>query len=156
MGAFFRVNPDPAYQIDALVYTDKEESGIEGETYFVEWKFAEEIVASEWAVFFQPVRLYLAIERHSSKPYVHYVKYPRDGEKDNGWWESARTVVERAMKDWVQPYNAGTGYDFHPAQKAIPGPEWPETPFGEILRIAFKGRFIDLWDYEVMKALVGA
>jgi hypothetical protein len=38
----------------------------------------------------------------------------------------------------------------------MPDPEWPDAPFGEILRIAFKGRLIDSWDHEVMKALVGA
>ena len=51
-GAFFRVNPDPAYQIDVLLYTEKDERGMEGDTYFVDWNFAEEILASDWAIFF--------------------------------------------------------------------------------------------------------
>ena len=52
-GAFFRVNPDPAYQIDALLYIEKDERGMEGDTYLVDWIFAEEILASDWAIFFQ-------------------------------------------------------------------------------------------------------
>ena len=155
-GAFFRVNPDPAYQIDVLLYTEKDERGMEGDTHFVDWIFAEEIQASDWAVFFQPARLYLGFERHSTKPYVHYVKRPRDGQRDNDWWASSRTVTERAMREWIQPYNAGTGYDFHPAVREIPEPTWPDIRFGEILRTAFKGRLIDSWDHEVMKALLGA
>ena len=156
MGSFIRVHPDPAYQIDSLLYVAKDERGIDSETYFVDWGFADEVVSSEWSMFFRPARLYLAIERHASKPYVHYVRYAREGEKDNDWWQSGRSVVERAMKEWVQPFNAGGNYDFHPAMRPIPDPEWPDTPFGEILRIAFKGRLIDSWDHEVMKALVGA
>ena len=156
MGSFIRIHPDPAYQIDSLLYVAKDERGIDSETYFVDWGFADEVMASEWSMFFRPARLYLAIERHASKPYVHYVRYAREGEKDNDWWQSGRSVVERAMKEWVQPFNAGGNYDFHPAMRPIPDPEWPDTPFGEILRIAFKGRLIDSWDHEVMKALVGA
>ena len=154
-GAFFRVNPDPAYQIDALLYIEKDERGMEGDTYLLDWVFAEEILASDWAIFFQPARLYLAFERHATKPYVHYVKKPRDGQRDNDWWLSSRTVTERAMREWIQPYNAGTGYDFHPALRDIPDPVYPDTPFGQILQIAFKGRFINSWEHEVMKALMG-
>jgi hypothetical protein len=155
-GSFFRINSDPAYQIDALLFTEKDERGMEGDTYFTDWRFADEVLASDWAMFFQPARLYLAFERHSTKPYVHYVKSPRDGQGDNDWWVSSRTVTERAMQEWIQPYNAGSGYDYHPAQRDIPDPVWPDTPFGQILQIAFKGRFIDSWEHEVMKALVGA
>jgi hypothetical protein len=155
-GAFFRVNPDPAYQIDVLLHTEKDERGMEGDTYFVDWIFAEEVLASDYAMFFQPARLYLAMERYATKPYVHYVKSPREGQGDHDWWLSSRTVTERAMKEWVQPYNAGNGYDYHPPQRDIPDPVWPQAPFGQILQIAFRGRFIDSWDHEVMKALVGA
>jgi hypothetical protein len=59
------------------------------------------------------------------------------------------------MREWIQPYNAGTGYDFHPPLRDIPDPVWPDTPFGQILQIAFKGRFINSWEHEVMKALMG-
>ena len=59
------------------------------------------------------------------------------------------------MREWIQPYNAGTGYDFHPPLRDIPEPVWPDTPFGPILQIAFKGRFINSWEHEVMKALMG-
>jgi hypothetical protein len=154
-GAFFRVNPDPAYQIDVLLYTEKDERNMEGETYLVDWIFSDEVLGSEWAVFFQPACVYLAIERFSTKPYVHYVKSPREGRKDNDWWVSSRTITEKAMQEWVQPYNAGNSYDLHPALRDIPDPVWPDTPFGQILQVAFKGRFIDSWDHEVMKALVG-
>ena len=155
-GAFFRINPDPNYHIDTLLYIEKGESGIAEGVYFGDWMFADEIEASEWAVFFRPASLYLAIELHSTKPYVHYIKQPREGQKDNDWWESARTIAERAMKEWVQPYNAGGNFDYHPASRQHSEPIWPETSFGEILQTAFKGKFIDSWDHEVMKALRGA
>ena len=60
------------------------------------------------------------------------------------------------MKEWIQPYNAGANYDYHPASRRHPDPIWPDAPFREILKIAFKGKFIDSWGHEVMKALLGA
>jgi hypothetical protein len=156
-GAYFRINPDPEYQLFTLLYIAKDENGMEREVYFIDWNFADELLATEFAVFFQPVKLYLAIERHTTKPYIHYVKYPLEGEKDNEWWESARYIVELASADWIQPYRplGGRGYDFRPRQCEIPDPDWPTTSFGEILKIAFRGRFIDSWDHEIMKDLQG-
>jgi hypothetical protein len=156
-GQFFRVNPDPDYQIPSLLYLAKDDNGMDRDIYFVDWNFADEVLATEYATFFQPVNLYLAIERHKTKPYIHYVKRPHEGEKDNEWWESARYIVEVASADWIQPYTplGGRGYDYHPRQVEIPDPDWPETPFGEILQIAFRGRFIDSWEHEIMKDLQG-
>jgi hypothetical protein len=51
-GAFFRINNDPAYQIDALLYIEKGESGIAEGVYFVDWTFSDEIGASGLAVLF--------------------------------------------------------------------------------------------------------
>jgi hypothetical protein len=156
-GSFFRVNPDPEYQISSLLYLARDENGMERDVYFVDWQFTDEVLATEYAVFFQPANLYLAIERHKTKPYVHFVKRPHEGMKDNEWWVSAQYIVELASADWIQPYTplGGRGYDYMPRQVEIPDPDWPKTSFGEILQIAFRGRFIDSWEHEVMKDLQG-
>jgi hypothetical protein len=37
----------------------------------------------------------------------------------------------------------------------LPDPEWPNTPFRELLRVAFKDRFIDNLDHPVLRKLRG-
>jgi hypothetical protein len=34
-------------------------------------------------------------------------------------------------------------------------PEWPDTPFADLLRIAFKGKFIDSISHPVLRRLRG-
>jgi hypothetical protein len=133
-GSFFRVNPDSAYQYRALLYLERNEKGIVDTTYLVDWRFQEELEDSDLARFFQPALLLLAIEWQSSKPYVHYIKEPRDDQRDNDYWVTARTVADKAMKEWVQCLSGEGGYDYNVARKKHPDPQWPNLSFGEILK----------------------
>ena len=46
-------------------------------------------------------------------------------------------------------------YDVFQATGDLPDPEWPDTPFKELLRVAFKDRFIDTLDHPVLRELRG-
>jgi hypothetical protein len=46
-------------------------------------------------------------------------------------------------------------YDLYEASDLLPEPEWPDLPFSEILRIAFKDKYIDEMDHPVLKRLRG-
>jgi hypothetical protein len=46
-------------------------------------------------------------------------------------------------------------YDVHEATATIPEPEWPDTTFQEILRVAFKDRFISSPNDPVLRRLRG-
>ncbi len=42
------------------------------------------------------------------------------------------------------------------AKEQPPDPEWPQVTFNELLRIAFKDRYIDNEDHPVFQRLLGA
>jgi hypothetical protein len=46
-------------------------------------------------------------------------------------------------------------YEVSEAAADWPEPEWPDLPFNEILRIAFKGRVIETLDHATLKRLRG-
>ena len=74
---------------------------------------------------------------------------------DNQWHRSARKAVEEARSKWIRMIPAHAGYRiFHPTTP-IPEPEWPDTPFGELLDSAFEGRIIDSMDHPVIEYLAG-
>jgi len=52
--------------------------------------------------------------------------------------------------------NMSTGaYDIDEAHGKLGEPEWPELSMGELLKIAFKDRYIDSYDHPVLKRLRG-
>jgi hypothetical protein len=46
-------------------------------------------------------------------------------------------------------------YDTFTALGDIPEPEWPDLAFEEILKIAFKGKYIESTDHAVIRDLLG-
>jgi hypothetical protein len=62
-----------------------------------------------------------------------------------------------AMKGWVRVVaNMGLGgYDVFQASGALPDPDWPDVPFREYLRLAFKDRYIDNRDHPILRRLRG-
>jgi hypothetical protein len=46
-------------------------------------------------------------------------------------------------------------YDVFEATGPFPEPQWPGIGFEELLRIAFKGRYIDSLDHPVLRRLRG-
>ena len=74
---------------------------------------------------------------------------------DNQWHRSARKAVDEARSKWIRMIPADAGYSiFHPTSP-MPEPEWPDTPFGELLDSAFEGRVIDSMDHPVIEYLAG-
>ena len=62
-----------------------------------------------------------------------------------------------AETKWVRvASNMAAGmYDTFEATGELPDPEWPELSFGEILRLAYRDRFINSADHPVLQALRG-
>jgi hypothetical protein len=46
-------------------------------------------------------------------------------------------------------------YDVFQASAELSDPTWPEAPFRDLLRVAFKDRFIQSLDHPVLKKLRG-
>ena len=62
-----------------------------------------------------------------------------------------------ASDKWVRvSANMSLGaYEIFTATGEIPEPEWPELSFEEILKIAFKGRYVDSLNHPVVQRLLG-
>jgi len=145
--AFIRVHPDPAYQLQTSLLELKEER----EFYLIGpgalASCANEVI---------PTLLYLAITRFGNL-FLWPVRLPSPEGRDNDWHSSAREAALHAQRAWVSVRSnmEARGYDVFEATANIPDPQWPATPFNELLALAFKGRIIMTPDHDVLLRLGG-
>jgi hypothetical protein len=145
--SFIRVHPDPAYRLETAVLELKAER----ETYLVEPCLIPDLpgeviakvlftaVTGQGVVFLWPIPLPDAKGRH------------------NSWSDTALQCAMAAMEKWVRtvPNMDLGGYELLIASAALPEPEWPDLNFRELLRIAFKDKFIRSLDHPVVQKLQG-
>jgi hypothetical protein len=62
------------------------------------------------------------------------------------------------MHEWVRiTANMSLGaYDIYEATGNLPDPVWPDLPFPDLLRIAFRDRIVDRVDHPLIQRLRGA
>jgi len=103
-----------------------------------------------------PVCLFCAVTRQNDL-LLWPVKLPGADGKSNTWNESALAAAKLAESRWVRlaASMAGGLYDVYEAEGELSDPDWPELEFSDILRLAFKARFIQSLDHPVVKALRG-
>jgi hypothetical protein len=144
---FIRVHPEPSHRIETAVLNLKEER----EVYLV----AAELwpaLASEVT----PMVLVTAINRQKVT-FLWPIRLPGPDGRIDEWNASALHAAQMAQTKWVRVMaNMNLGaYDVFEASGELPEPEWPELSFEELLRTAFKGRFIDTLDHPVVQRLGG-
>jgi hypothetical protein len=144
---FFRVCADETYR-QPFAVIDLE---ADRERYLVTPPIAEALpmeIVSEM--------LFTAINRQRVV-FLWPVPLPRCDGRVIEWHRSAMEHAERAMTEWVKVVaNMGLGaYECTPAPIKLPDPEWPDYPFTELLRIAFRDRVIASFDHPVLKRLRG-
>jgi hypothetical protein len=85
------------------------------------------------------------------------IRLPGEDGRIDEWNGSAMDAATLGQKQWVRvSANMSLGaYDVYEATGEIPEPEWPELDLGQILEIAFKGRFIKDSDHPALKRLRG-
>lgn len=146
---FVRVHPDANYRLCPAAIIELKD---ERETYLVTPVIAADLVGEITAV-----AIYTAINRLGV---VHLwpVRLPTPDGRANSWHNSAQIAVDLAMKRWVRmTANMSLGgYDIAEAAGNIPDPIWPDLPFTELLKIAFRDRLIDRLDHPVIQHLRGA
>ena len=86
------------------------------------------------------------------------VRLPAPDGRINEWHRSAAEAAELAIKRWVRvKANMALGaYEIFEAASTIADPKWPDLPFQEIVRIAFRDRLVNTLDHAVIKRLRGA
>jgi hypothetical protein len=129
---FFRVNPDPAYRRLCEIYTHKVEGQIE-ETNYIITKSMQGVIEEA-----RRCTLVTCVYRDGS-PRLWPLKLPRDGEKDNNAWISARGAAKTAMDVWIRlVWLRGTYFTRDADPKYAPEPDWSKLPpFDELVRLAF-------------------
>jgi hypothetical protein len=100
--------------------------------------------------------LFAAVNRQGVL-FVWPIRPPRADGRADEWNRTALEAAERATKGWVRvAANMTLGaYDVYEAPGQLGEPDWPTMPFKELLRIAFRDRFIDSLDHPVLRRLRG-
>jgi hypothetical protein len=146
---FVRAHPDPGYCLETAVIELKEDR----ETYLVGSGLWTELAMEST---FGPRALYTAINRQAVV-FLWQIRLPGPDAKLDEWSRTALAAAERARKGWVRvAANLSLGaYDVFEASAQLAEPEWPAIPFRELLRVAFKDRFINTLDHPVLRKLRG-
>jgi hypothetical protein len=86
------------------------------------------------------------------------VKLPAPDSKPMEWHRSAMEGADLAQKRWIRIVaNMHLGaYELKETVHKIPDPVWPDLPYWDLLRIAFRDRIITSFDHPVIKGLRGA
>jgi hypothetical protein len=145
---FIRVHPEVAYQLPTIVLELKETN----ETYLVSQTIWQALAGESTL---SPRMLFTAMNRQGVM-FVWPVKLPGADGRLDAWSKSAMEAAELAQRAWVrlQADQHLGAYRVHVAEH-LPGPDWPEVSFRDLLRIAFKDRYIDSLDHVILRQLRG-
>jgi hypothetical protein len=141
---FVRVHPDLAFCPSGLALIELKE---EREAYLLTPEVAEAL-SGEFSV----VTLYTAVSRQGVV-FLWPVKLPGADGRANPWHTSATDAAERWLR--VQANMSLGAYDQFVAEGKLPDPEWPDLPFNELLRIAFRDRLVSNLDHPLLDLLHG-
>ena len=146
---FIRTHPDPQYHIQTCVIELKEDS----EIYLVDPRLWE-LVAAEST--FGPRALITTINRQNVL-FLWPIRLPGADGRIDDWNRSALEASRLAAGQWirVQSNRSLGAYEVYEARAEWGEPQWDVPPFGELLRIAFKDRFIQSEDHPVLRRLRG-
>ncbi len=145
---FIRVHPGEDWRLETMILELKEK----GETFLVDQDLWEHLAGE-----LIPKVLYTAINRQGVIT-LWPIRLPGEDGRLDEWNRSALEGAGMAEKQWVRiAANMSLGgYDVYPAAADIQEPEWPDIAFQEVLRIAFKDRFIQSLEHPVVRRLQGA
>jgi hypothetical protein len=144
---FIRVHPDECWHLPTMLLELKEER----ETYLVDPDLQPELAGECVAKV-----LYTAVNRQNVVT-LWPVRLPDENGRIDPWNQSAHEAALRGQSRWVRvAANMSLGaYDVYEAMGPFPEPHWPAIGFEELLRIAFRGRYIDSLDHPVLRRLRG-
>lgn len=146
---FVRTHPEESYRLPTAVLELKEER----EIYLVDQRLWPEL-ATEPTL--KPQSLFTSINRQGVL-FLWHIPLPGPDGKQMEWHRSAMEAATMAATRWVRVQaNTSLGaYEVYEATGDLPDPNWPDLTFGDILRVAFKDRWIDTLEHPVLKRLRG-
>jgi hypothetical protein len=146
---FVRTHPEDAFRLQTAVIELKEDR----ETYLVAPALWPDLATEST---FSPRALFAAVNRQGVL-FIWPCRLPGPDGKIDEWSRSALEAADMARSSWVRVQsNLALGaYEVFRATGDLPEPVWPETPFKDLLRVAFRDRYIDSLDHPVLRKLRG-
>jgi hypothetical protein len=146
---FFRVHSAEDYTLDVLIYVREHE--MDKERYLI----APSLQAALPDIG-RIHRLFTCLSRRGVC-FLWPAPLPAASGSGRSWHASALEAAEEAKKTWLRlesDKDAG-GYNRVRAKVDFGEPAWPDMPFGELLKIAFRDRLIDTPYHDVIRELNG-
>jgi hypothetical protein len=127
---FFWMCPKPEYRRLVEILTIKPENTIDEQTYIIDKPMQGVIEEARRATIITCVY-------RDGTPRLWALKLPKDGEKDNEAWVSARSAAKTAMEKWVKLVWVKRAYMTRDAQEGYaPDPDWDKLPpFAELVKL---------------------
>ena len=146
---FIRVHPNETYRLQTAVLELKEER----EIYIIDPNIWSELQTESTV----GTRVFFTAMNRQNMLFLWPIRLPGVDGRIDEWNRSAMEAATMAAEGWVRvASNMSLGaYEVYQATANLPDAEWPELPFEEILRIAFKDRMIDDLDHPVLQKLRG-
>jgi hypothetical protein len=146
---FVRCHPDPTYRLETCVVDLKEDN----ETYLVDPDLWDHLAGEST---FSPRLLITAINKQGTV-FLWPIRLPGADGRHDDWSKSALEAATIGTKGWIRVQaNMSLGaYEVVDAPGNLGEPEWPKLTLNDLLRIAFRDRFIDSLDHPVLRRLRG-
>jgi hypothetical protein len=129
---FFRTHPNQDYRRRTEIYTHKPEGAIDEQHYIIAPAMRGKIEEA------RPCTLVAVVYRDGS-PRLWPIKFPKDGERDNDAWTSARSAARVGITQWTKIVWQRRAYITRDAQPGYaPDPDFSKLPsFDELVKLAF-------------------
>jgi len=146
---FIRTHPDPSFHFSTFVVELKEE----GEVYLVDPSLWDALAGEST---FTPKALVTSINRQGVL-FLWPIRLPDADGKIDDWNRSALEASQYATEKWirVQSNRSLGAYETLEATGVTSEPEWNVSSFQDVLKIAFKDRFIREHDHPILRQLRG-
>ena len=146
---FVRVHPSEEYSLQTAVIELKDDR----ESYLIGRQLWPALTTETT---FSPRALFTAINRQGVL-FLWPVRLPGADGKLDAWSQSALEAAKMAKAGWIRvSANMSLGaYDVFQASAELASPDWPDTPFRDLLSIAFKDRLISDLGHPVLRKLRG-
>lgn len=144
---WFRVRPGEDWRIQTAIFEAEEGR----EIYLVDRALWTDLAGE-----IHPALLLVCVNR-AGDLFLWRAKLPGEDGRSNTWTESALRIAAAAERQWARMVaNMGAGlYEHYQPAIDLPDPEWPALTLPEILRIAFRDRFITTLDHPLVRQLRG-
>ncbi len=102
--------------------------------------------------------LVLTCTNRAGDLFLWRVKLPGPDGRSNTWTDSALRIAQAAENSWCRMVSDTSNghYTHYEPTAELPSPKWPDLVFNEILRIAFRDRYIETPDHPILRQLRGA